>query len=105
MTSAQTGCLHDYNLTTKDLKTLSNADVFVINGAGMESFLDDVLVNYPDLKVIEASEGIDLIEETCHHDHEEEETTEHDHDHEHEETDEPDSGRSDGSDLRLRRFC
>ena len=80
MTAPQTGCLHDYSLSTKDLKTLSNADILIINGAGMESFLDDVIDKYSDLKIIEASKGIDLIEDTEHDDH----TEDHDHeDHDH----------------------
>lgn len=80
MTTSQTGCLHDYSLSTKDLKTLSNADILIINGAGMESFLDDVIDKYSDLKIIEASKGIDLIEDTEHDDH----TEDHDHeDHDH----------------------
>lgn len=80
MTTSQTGCLHDYSLSTKDLKTLSNADILIINGAGMESFLDDVIDEYSDLKIIEASKGIDLIEDTEHEDH----TEDHDHeDHDH----------------------
>lgn len=66
MTAPQTGCLHDYSLSTKDLKTLNSADIFVINGAGMESFLDDVIDEYSDLKIIEASNGISLIEDTDH---------------------------------------
>ena len=70
MTAPQTGCLHDYSLSTKDLKTLSSDDIFVINGAGMESFLDDVIDEYSDLKIIEASNGISLIEDTDHDEHE-----------------------------------
>ena len=70
MTTPQTGCLHDYSLSTKDLKTLSNADILIINGAGMESFLDDVIDEYSDLKIIEASNGISLIEDTDHDEHE-----------------------------------
>lgn len=61
MTTSQTGCLHDYSLSTKDLKTLSNADIFVINGAGMESFLDNIINEYSNLKIIEASNGIELL--------------------------------------------
>ena len=81
MTTSQTGCLHDYSLSTKDLKTLSNADILIINGAGMESFLDDVIDEYSDLKIIEASKGIDLIEDTEHDDHTEDHDHEaHDHD-------------------------
>lgn len=61
MTEPQTGCLHDYSLRPGDLKLLETADVFVINGAGMEAFLDDVLRQLPDLTVIEASDGIPVI--------------------------------------------
>ncbi|HEY9062542.1 MAG TPA: metal ABC transporter substrate-binding protein [Pseudobacteroides sp.] len=61
MTEPQTGCLHDYQLSPSDLKTLESADVFVINGAGMEAFMDKVLGQMPKLKVIEASKGIDII--------------------------------------------
>jgi glycosyltransferase involved in cell wall biosynthesis len=43
MTKPQTGCLHDYQLTPQDLKTLEAADAFIVNGAGMESFLDKVV--------------------------------------------------------------
>lgn len=61
MTSPQSGCLHDYQLRPSDLKALENADAFVINGAGMETFLGKVLEQYPDMPVIEASKGIPLL--------------------------------------------
>ncbi|WP_314448254.1 metal ABC transporter solute-binding protein, Zn/Mn family [Selenomonas artemidis] len=61
MTKPQTGCLHDYQLMTEDMKTLENADAFVINGAGMEDFMDKVTVQQKNLKVIDASRGIKLI--------------------------------------------
>ncbi|PKM78221.1 MAG: zinc ABC transporter substrate-binding protein [Firmicutes bacterium HGW-Firmicutes-15] len=61
MTKPQTGCLHDYQLTPDDLKTLEKADVFVISGAGMEAFLDKVIKQQPNLKIIEASQGIKLL--------------------------------------------
>ena len=38
LTSPLTGCLHDYSLTSNDMKKLFDAQVFVANGAGMESF-------------------------------------------------------------------
>ena len=89
MTKAQTGCLHDYQLSPEDLKTLSNASIFVINGAGMEGFLDRVISNQKDLNIVTASEGISLLssegEEHSHdddHDNEEEHSDDHDHDHE-----------------------
>lgn len=72
MAGQQTGCLHDYQLQNKDMKNLETADAFVINGAGMESFLDKAMEQLPDLPVIDASEGISLLaaEEDHDHDHE-----------------------------------
>ena len=35
LTPPQTGCLHDYQLTPEDMKTLEDADIFVVNGLGM----------------------------------------------------------------------
>lgn len=62
MTQPTMGCLHDYVLTTEDMKNLENADVLIINGAGMESFMHKVLAQYHDLPVIDASQGIALME-------------------------------------------
>jgi zinc transport system substrate-binding protein len=61
MTKPQTGCLHDYQMTPDDLKTLEKADVFVVNGAGMEAFLAKVIKQMPKLAIVEASQGIPLI--------------------------------------------
>ena len=65
MTKPQTGCLHDYQLTTEDLKTLEGADALVVNGAGMESFLDKVTAQQQNLKIIDASrsDNIHLLKE------------------------------------------
>lgn len=63
MTKPQTGCLHDYQLMTEDMKTLEKADAFIINGAGMESFLDKVVTQQKNLKVIDASKGIELLKD------------------------------------------
>lgn len=65
MTKPQTGCLHDYQLTTEDLKTLEKANAFVVNGAGMESFLDKVTEQQQGLTVIDASksEKINLLKD------------------------------------------
>lgn len=56
MTPPQTGCLHDYQLTPEDMKLLETADIFVVNGLGMESFLDKVVEARPNLKIINASD-------------------------------------------------
>ena len=73
-----TGCLHDYQLQTSDMKTLAQAGVFLINGAGMESYLQNVFEAFPSLPVVDASEGIALLDEDADdHDHD----TEDGHDH------------------------
>lgn len=58
-----TGCLHDYQLTAEDMKVIATADVLVINGGGMEAFMEDISSNYPDLSVIEASQNITMLSE------------------------------------------
>ena len=63
MTKQISGCLHDYQLSPDDMKVLSNADIFVVNGAGMESFLEKVIKDRPNLKIVNASKGIDLIKD------------------------------------------
>lgn len=56
------GCLHDYQLQPADMKALTAADAFLINGAGMEAFLPEITRSLPDLPIVEASEGIELFE-------------------------------------------
>ena len=75
MTEPQTGCLHDYKLLPEDIKTLEKADVFVINGGGMEAFMEKLYENISGLNVITASDGIEFINTECdeHHDHTHEE--------------------------------
>ena len=68
MTKPQTGCLHDYQLMTEDMKTLEHADAFIINGAGMEDFMDKVTSAQKQMKVIDASRGIELIHDPAHAD-------------------------------------
>ena len=63
MTKPQVGCLHDYQLTPEDLKTLEKAKVFVVNGAGMEAFLDKVMKQQENLKIVEASKDISLLKD------------------------------------------
>lgn len=81
LTAETTGCLHDYQITTTDMIKLSHADILVVNGDGMENFIEKAISLYPDLSIVNASQGIlenheELLE------HEEEHKEEHDHDHE-----------------------
>lgn len=66
LSEPQTGCLHDYQLTAEDMKLLSTADVFIVNGGGIESFLTDVVSQYPDLKIINACENLELMDDNAH---------------------------------------
>jgi len=61
LTRPFTGCLHDYQMTPGDLVTLEKANIFVVNGAGMETFLDKAIQQVPRLKLIQSSEGIPLL--------------------------------------------
>lgn len=74
LSEPQTGCLHDFQLTPEDMKLLSTADVFVINGGGIESFMSDVAKAYPKLDVVEACEDVALLSDA-------ESDSDHDHDH------------------------
>ena len=89
LTPPSSGCLHDYQLQTGDMKRLARADVFLINGAGMEPYLANVTAAFPELPIVDASVGIALLE-SC---------VEHDHDHgSHEESHDHDEHEDDGHD-------
>ena len=60
LTKPQTGCLHDYQLTTEDMKTLESADIFIVNALGMENFLDKVTSARKNLKIIDASKSDEI---------------------------------------------
>lgn len=96
LSEPQTGCLHDFQLTPEDMKLLSTADVFVINGGGIESFMSDVAKAYPKLDVVETCEDVALLSEddadSDHdHDHDADTESDSDHDHDHEADAESDS--------------
>ncbi len=83
LTGSSTGCLHDYQLSPANRLSLARADLVVLNGAGAEGFLDEVLPQL-DAAVADTSAGIDLLaghEHDHEHDHEEEHDHEDDHDH------------------------
>ena len=73
MADQNVGCLHDYQLQTRDMVALEKADVLIINGGGMEQFMDKVISMRGDLPVVTACEGIDMLPLEGHaHEHEEE---------------------------------
>ncbi len=80
MAEQNIGCLHDYTLTSKDVKLLNDSAVLVINGAGMEGFIEDVFANAENLKVIDSSKNVHLLCDEADHHREEQ----HNHNHNHE---------------------
>ena len=67
LTENHAGCLHDYTLTTKDMKLLEQADLVVLNGGGMESFLEELLhEKEAHWNVVDASEGLMLLDGVSH---------------------------------------
>ena len=52
------GCIHDYTLTTTDLRKFENADIFIQNGAGLENFSDKIASSYPNVKIISAAQNV-----------------------------------------------
>jgi len=81
MLPSSLGCPHDYVLTPQDMRKLAEADVLVINGLGMESFLDASLKKAnPGLRIIDSSsgqKGLILLEDHESHGHEGEKSRGH----------------------------
>lgn len=64
MTETNVGCIHDYTLTTSDMKKIENADVFIENGLGLEEFITKALNTNTKMQIIDASKDmINLIKE------------------------------------------
>ena len=55
---------HDFQLSPSDVKKLAEADLFIINGAGIEDWLDDLVKksSNKDLVIVDSSKGVDLVE-------------------------------------------
>lgn len=68
-------CLHDYTLKVSQMRTIESAQVVVLNGAGLEEFMDGALQSASCR--IDASQGVALLEA------EEESHGTHEHTHEH----------------------
>lgn len=58
------GCIHDYTLTTADLKKFEDAAIFIQNGYGMEQFIQKIVDSYPNVKMVDSSTKItDFVQE------------------------------------------
>ena len=58
LSEPQTGCLHDYQLTSLDMRLLSKSKAVIINGAGMEHSFIERAVENTGIKVIDSSDGL-----------------------------------------------
>jgi len=67
---AKTGCPHDYALSPGDMRKLSQAHIVVMNGLGLEAFLQKSLPTGGNLAVIDSSAGVNVIREAGEDAHE-----------------------------------
>ncbi len=65
LNSASTGCLHDYQFSTRDMKIVSSCNILVANGAGMENFMDRLIKQKKDHLIV-ACDGYELMDENPH---------------------------------------
>ena len=57
---------HTFSLTPRDLKKVEEASLFVVNGANLEFWMDRVAEVNPDIKVVDTSQGVELIDDDPH---------------------------------------
>ena len=79
LVTEQVSCLHDYSLNVRQVRAAEAAELIVISGAGLEDFMEDLLL---DKSVIDSSKGIHLIEGGHEHNHDHEEASHEGHHHE-----------------------
>ena len=61
MSDVNVGCIHDYSLTTSNLRKFETTDVFIENGKDLETFTENIVSLYPDIKIIESAEDVSNI--------------------------------------------
>jgi zinc transport system substrate-binding protein len=55
--------IHNFEPTPSDIEKVATADVLIINGAGLEPWVPQLLaaIDRPNLKVVDTSQGVDLL--------------------------------------------
>lgn len=77
LVTEEVSCLHDYSLNVRQVKAAEAAGTIIISGAGLEEFMEDILVG---TDTVDASAGVELIAPMeHHHGHEEEHHEGHHH--------------------------
>lgn len=61
MVTEQVSCLHDYSLTTTQMRKLEKADLVVMNGGDLEHFMESALKSVPEDRIVDSSVGIELL--------------------------------------------
>ena len=61
MTDQNTGCIHDYTLSTNDMKKIEKADIFIENGLGLENFIGKIKEIYSDINILNSSKNVSNI--------------------------------------------
>lgn len=74
------GEVHDYEPTTQQMVGMEDADLIIINGAGMEEWIEDLNTSLSS-KIVDTSDQVTLLTKDAEeeHDHEVEEEDDHDH--------------------------
>lgn len=70
-------CLHDYSLSVRQVKAVEAAELVILSGGGLESFMEDLLAGKT---AVDASAGIELPESCHEHEHDHGDHDHHDHD-------------------------
>lgn len=52
------GCPHDFSLAPEDIKKAHLADLVIINGLGLDDFVEDILAGKDEIALIDAASGI-----------------------------------------------
>ena len=55
------GCIHDYTLSTDDLKKVEKADVFIETGENLEPFSNKIKTIYPNVKIIDSGKNVSNV--------------------------------------------
>lgn len=69
LVSTAVGCPHNYVVTPADLKAVSQADLIVANGLGLESFLDTLQKANPKARLITISDDCEILQSRTSHHH------------------------------------
>jgi zinc transport system substrate-binding protein len=74
---------HSYEPTPKDIESIRNADLFIYTGESMEPWVEDLISDVPQDRVLDLSASISLMESEHSHDYAHSEEKDHDHADEH----------------------